>query len=394
MTGYWPSNANPISGVFVVQQVAALMRAGFQVDVIVPATIGKPAATFFGPEALGLDAARTRLLEAKVLRLPEKFSSLPGALWLNAWLDGFGRRLLLRGEATEHAWNGCIVHGLRNVGLSLPKWSDRVQAPKLLVLHGIDPYFTRARNRRAVLPIVDASATAVSSVVLVGNSLRKHALDVGIPADMIQVVGNGTDVPALEKISFKQRPTTDTRRILSVSNLIEVKGIDENVRALAALFSRRPAMAWEYRVVGDGPCRTELEGLSRTLGIQERVRFLGRLAYAETLQEIGECDVFSLPSWGEAFGIVYLEAMSRARPVIGCRENGPADFVEHGKDGFLVRPHVVDELSTTIEMLLANPGLCEQIGRQARTTSEKHTWDENARRMLALIGIQSGSDAL
>ena len=102
---------------------------------------------------------------------------------------------------------------------------------------------------------------------------------------------------------------TQTRRILSVSNLIRIKGVDDNLRALGSLYKRNPSIAWEYRIVGDGPCKQELEALSRSLGIAERVLFLGRIGYEETMAEIDACDIFSLPSWGEAFGIVYLEAM-------------------------------------------------------------------------------------
>ena len=121
------------------------------------------------------------------------------------------------------------------------------------------------------------------------------------------------------------------------------------------------------------------------LGLSRRVTFLGRLSYEETMQEIAQADIFSMPSWAEAFGIVYLEAMARGRPAIGCVNNGAADIITDNEDGLLIGPRDVGALEAAIAHLLESPELCRRLGIAGRRTAERFSSDENARRMLALL---------
>ena len=138
-------------------------------------------------------------------------------------------------------------------------------------------------------------------------------------------------------------------------------------------------------IVGDGPFRPNLEALTERLGLQSQVRFLGRLPYQETQAEMAKADVFSLPSWNEAFGIVYLEAVAQGVPVVGCLENGAADIVTHERDGLLIRPKSVDDLKVALLSLLENTDLRSDMGGGARATAEQYSWGKNTNELLALI---------
>jgi len=67
------------------------------------------------------------------------------------------------------------------------------------------------------------------------------------------------------------------------------------------------------------PEEERLKELAKSLGIESKVRFLGKLPHSEVMREMASCSLFCLPSWNEGFGLVYLEAMSLGKPVIGCR---------------------------------------------------------------------------
>lgn len=391
LSGFWPTKSNTISGIFVVQQVAALARAGCRVTVVVGKTVFRSRDPACPISELGLDSRRVTLIEAPMLRLPEKFSSLPGALWLNTALAGvmLARSIRRQKALAGFTFAGCITHGERYMGLAMPAWRRHVEGGVAMVVHGIDPFLAKPSNRRRAKPLIKAAGRSCNAVVLVGRPLHAHASSLGLSLDKLRVVANGTDLPRLENVSDSQRSLDASRQIVSVSNLVPLKGIDLNLHALADIAKRRPDLQWEYRIVGDGAERQRLESLARQKGIAGKVRFLGRIPYPETMRAIADADIFSLPSWGEAFGIVYLEAMARMRPVIGCSGNGAADIVTHDQDGVLVRPRDVDELSHALERLIENPDLCRRIGRQARAKAEGFSWDHNARRMLELIGIET-----
>lgn len=394
VSGFWPTGENPISGIFVAQQVAALTRLGCNVTIVVPTTIGgRPSHCLALPEC-GIDTARATLVPAPVLRLPELLSSFPGALALNTRLYGMLLAVAIRRLRRDRRFDGCIIHGVRYAGLSATCWRRDVDGKLIVVVHGVDPFLVREQNLLRARPLLERLALVVDGLVLVGRSLWAHAASLGLPFDKTVVIPNGTDVPPPAWVASRQRRNPAARRIVSVSNLLPFKGIDDNLRALARIAARRPDLVWTYRIIGDGKQRRELEHLTRALNLADRVRFIGRRPYEDTLREISDADIFSLPSWAEAFGIVYLEAMARMKPVIGCRNNGAADIITDHADGLLVPPHSVDDLAQALQGLLEDPDNCERLGLRARRTAERFTWDINSRRMLDLLGSAAATGSL
>ncbi len=173
----------------------------------------------------------------------------------------------------------------------------------------------------------------------------------------------------------------------SVSNLIPLKGIEDNIRASDILRHEHDLMDWRYSIVGDGPQRRDLEELTHQLDLSEHVRFLGRLPRGKTMAIMDGCDIFSLPSWGDAFGIVYVEAMARRKVVIGCKGWGAADIITDGKDGLLVPEKNPEALAAYFKALIADAALRERLAAAARQTAERFSWEINARRLLDLMEV-------
>lgn len=390
VSGFWPVESNTISGIFVVQQVAALVRCGYLVTVIVTRAIGRPFSPYCRPAVLGLDSGAVKLVVLPLFRIPEKLSSIPGAFWLNTAMVKLGLVRAIKNILSVQGiiFDGCIVHEARYMGVALPSWRRYVDGRVILVIHGFDPFLKRSTNRVRTRPFFRAAAQVCDVVVLVGRSLQEYAVSIGLPAEKLLVLANGSELPDTENLLDYQHSPGEPRRIVSVSNLVDWKGIDDNLRALAHIRQSRPDLDWEYRVVGDGVERQRLVALAEQLGIAERVRFLGRISYGETMHEIAMADIFSLPSWGEAFGIVYLEAMSRMCPVIGCLANGAEDIVTDEHDGLLVPPRDVTALTIALARLIESPELSQYLGQNARTTAKGYSWDHNARRMLDLMEIK------
>lgn len=385
-TGFWPTRENPISGIFVVQQVAAFVRLGCKVTILCGKTIGRPASPVLTPSQLQLSVDQVTMFFYPVLRLPEKLSGLPGGIILNTSTTGISMRQVIRKLAKLHgSFDAAIIHGFRYAGFALPAWRHLIKGKVLTVCHGVDPFLEQKGNIKRSVSLLRKMATLCEKVVLVGQPLHAHAQALGLPQDCRVVVPNGTDLPDLVGNSYKQRPLEIPRRIVSVSNLVALKGIDLNLRALARISATHPELQWEYVIVGEGELRGDLETLSVNLGLANHVRFLGRLPYDATMQQLAAADIFSLPSWGEAFGIVYLEALARMRPVIGCLNNGAEDIINNGVDGLLIPPRDERALAQALAALLSAPECCRQMGRIGRLTAESFSWEVNAKAMLGLL---------
>jgi len=175
--------------------------------------------------------------------------------------------------------------------------------------------------------------------------------------------------------------------VLSVGYLLEHKGHEAVMRALARLPAEgRPA----YVIAGDGPLAGRLAETARGLGIDRGVHLVGRCTHDEVLALMRAADLFVLPSVDEAFGLVYAEAMSQGTPVVGCRGEGLADFVEDGVSGFLVPGHDDEALAALLARLLAEPATAAAAGAAGRAAVAALTWEANARRQVGIYRFALG----
>ena len=146
------------------------------------------------------------------------------------------------------------------------------------------------------------------------------------------------------------------------------KGMDTLITALPRLLPRFPEL--QLAAVGDGDDRAWLEDLAEETGVERHVHFLSGLSYAELAACYAHCEMFALPSKGEGFGLVYLEAMACGKPVIGGAHGGAPEVIDDGKTGYLVPHGDAAQLATAIETLLADPALEQEMGRRGRQRVE------------------------
>jgi glycosyltransferase involved in cell wall biosynthesis len=133
-----------------------------------------------------------------------------------------------------------------------------------------------------------------------------------------------------------------------------------------------------YLILGDGPEREALEQDAKK--VECPVHFTGNVPHETVFSYLKSSDIMALPSTEEAFGIAYIEAMACGLPVIGCEGEGPTDFVEHGKTGYLVPPNDPTAIAEILRDLSENQKQLDQMGDAAREyVLENLTWEENAR---------------
>lgn len=142
------------------------------------------------------------------------------------------------------------------------------------------------------------------------------------------------------------------------------KGMDTLITALPRLLTRRPKL--QLVLAGEGDDRAWLEDLAQKSGVSLHVHFLPKLTYAELASCYAACDIFALPSAGEGFGLVYLEAMAFAKPVIGGAHGGAPEVIQDGVTGYVVQHGDAVQLATCIETFLADPALARKMGERGR----------------------------
>jgi glycosyltransferase involved in cell wall biosynthesis len=142
------------------------------------------------------------------------------------------------------------------------------------------------------------------------------------------------------------------------------KGADTLIAALPRVLKAAPDTS--LVLVGDGNDRARLEQIAGDLGVSEHAHFLFGLTPEQLFACYANCDAFALPSRGEGFGLVFLEAMAHAKPVVGGAHGGIPDIVEDGVTGLLVPHGNVERLAQALEFLLANPSRAREMGGHGR----------------------------
>jgi glycosyltransferase involved in cell wall biosynthesis len=170
-------------------------------------------------------------------------------------------------------------------------------------------------------------------------------------------------------------------RLLCVGRLIPIKGHIVLLRAFAG--ARREVPALRLDIAGRGPLEPALRALAIELGVDDAVHFLGYVAPIQ--RAIEQAAIVVVPSMGEGFGMVALEAMERARPVIAAEIGGLGELVEDGATGLLVPPGEAEPLARAIVRLAGNLELAARMGQAGRRRALEHFLQERCTERTELL---------
>ena len=210
--------------------------------------------------------------------------------------------------------------------------------------------------------------------IALSDHMRAQLVALGCPAEKIVIHRLGVD---LDQFSISARSNRERIEIISLARLVQKKGIEDGLRAVAELARRKIAV--RYTIVGRGPLSDSLENLAGELGIQDVVRFSGALSHHAIGKMLNESDVLLAPSVtaqdGDIEGtpVAILEAHASGLPVVATRHAGIPEIVEDGKSGFLVPERSVDDLADQLARLAESASLRETMGLAGRAAvAEKH----------------------
>ena len=301
--------------------------------------------------------------------------------------------------------HGPVAHRLRERGVPVHclgargKWDLRVLWRLRRLLRGADlahsylfhaNLLTRLAAIRAGLAAVVCSARVaersrprrrrlecrthrlVDVEVCVSAGVRDWLAEGGFPREKLVVIPNGVDAErfAGRDPAFKTRLglAPEAPLVATIGRLHEQKGLDDFLRAAAALGDACPAC--RFLIVGQGPLEAPLKALAHELHLDERVTFLPSCDDVPAV--LRATDVFLLTSLWEGMPNVVLEAMAAAAPVVATRVEGIADVLEDGRTGSIVPPRDVSALAAAALRYLDEPDRARAVGQAAQEHVRAH----------------------
>jgi glycosyltransferase involved in cell wall biosynthesis len=234
---------------------------------------------------------------------------------------------------TTHGWS--FTTGVPPLRAAVYRWIERVTGP------------------------FPADRTITVSEYDRGLALRARIL----PAHRVVTVHNG--MPDVAP-SLKADPARTPPRLVMVARFGPQKDHSTLLRALSELRDN----PWELDLVGEGPLLAQMEALASSLGIRERVHFLGQRMDVDRI--LAEAQISLLVTNWEGFPLSILEAMRAALPVVASAVGGVGESVRDGETGYLVPAGEVGPLRERIRQLLADPALRVRLGARGRAAYEEH----------------------
>lgn len=251
------------------------------------------------------------------------------------------------------------------------------KTPVVVTFHTLIPALPKwaCATFRSLFPGLQKKVTAR---IAVSNACRQWA-EQFFPGEF-RVIYNGVDLERFHPDARQVAPSLDNRSLLFVGRLEKRKGLEVLLRALPEVL--KPFPDTRLVVVGFGPLLNHYQRLCRHLGIEKAVQFIGPVPNDQLPGYYTGATVYVAPTLGrESMGIVLIEAMACARPVIASDIPGYNEVITHEHDGLLVQAGEAEALAQTIVRVLSSPELQTKLGQQGLHRARQFAWPNIARQI-------------
>lgn len=288
---------------------------------------------------------------------------------------------LASGFSSKYDIVHCHYGMLGDIGILLRELGART-GPIVTTFHGFDiTTYLKERGEDCYRSLFEKG----NLFLPISENWRKKLIGLGCPPERTVVHRMGVDC---EHFRFTPRILEhgDTVRLLSVSRLVEKKGLEFAIRAVAALASR--GIDLRYTIIGDGELRGELAGLIGELGAKDSIELAGWRPQNEVLSAMNNAHILLAPSVTASSGdqegipVALMEAMAMGLPVVSTFHSGIPELVENGVSGILVPPRDWKALEVALRSLISSPGIWPDMENSARDKVER---EYNIRRQVSRL---------
>jgi len=363
VTSNFPRWAGDNTTPFVWHLAQDLQELDWKVDVLAPHTKGTATCEVIG----GVRVERFKYLWPAILeticyqggalvnlrKKPSNHLKLP-ALVASEWF-AVARRLMDKKYSLLHS-HWILPQGFTGVLAARP-----LGIPHVVTVHGSDVFALRnsllTTFKRFVLYQADAvtvnsSATEKAVINIAPKVKELHRIPMGI----------STQLPTTSLLSDDLRKRYRRGQgplIVFVGRVVKEKGIEDLIRAVALLVPRLPDVS--ALIVGEGQDRPAFEAVTKSLGLADRVAFCGWIQPEIVPNYLSAGNIFVGPSWAEAQGLTFLEAMLVGIPIVATRVGGIVDIIKHEETGLLVNAHAPNEIADAVEKIVRESSLRQRL---------------------------------
>ncbi len=378
-TTLYPNAADEGHGIFVENRLRQLVASG-EVEARVVAPI--PRFPFkshrFGRYGRFARAPRSETRHGIEILHP-RYWVLPKVGWtlVPRWLASAGIRAAQGLRAQGFDFDLIDVHYFYPDGVAAAHLARKLERPLVITARGTDLNVI-ARYKRPQAQVLEAARVA-SGLITVSSALGRVLTDMGADGSKLRVLPNGVDGhifhPTEDRSGLRADLGIVEPLVISVGRLVPIKGHELLLRALALL----PGV--NLALFGEGPLRESLGNLARELGLEARVRFMGRAPHADLARWYAAADVVALASENEGCPNVLLEALACGTPVVASAVGGIPELVTEECAGALVRERTPQAFAEALGSVLGR----ERDEGAVLAYARRFSWEATTRGQLELF---------
>ena len=372
----YPSAERPNHGIFVENRLRHLVTSQPVESTVVAPVPYFPSGAARGPWGQFARTPRQEVRHGLVVHHP-RFPLVPklGMSTAPFLLYGASLRAVRRLVADGLRFDAIDAHYFYPDGVAAVWLGQRLGVPVVVTARGSD--ITQIARHPVPRRLIRAAAQKAAALVTVCAALRDDLVELGAPAERVQVLRNGVDLHAFRPVArdAARRALGMTRpTLISVGHLIERKGHALTIQAMPLL------PEWDLVILGEGPDRPAVEALIGRLGLAGRVRLLGARPHGELASCYGAADAMVLASSREGWANVLLEAMACGTPVVASDIPGTREVVG-SRDAGLLAARTPEAIAGGVRALFST-----RPDRDAtRAHAERFGWEETSAGQFTLF---------
>jgi colanic acid/amylovoran biosynthesis glycosyltransferase len=381
-----------LSETFILNQVTGLLDRGHEVDIYAYSPRHDPVVhtdvekynllkhTYYMPISRSMPRNKIYRLIKGIGRIAIDLQKKPMAVlsslnFLRFGKDAASLQLLYQTTAFLDKGPYDIVHchfgPIGNLGIVL-KAVGAIQGQIVTTFRGYDISSYVEKNGKHIYETLFEKGDLF---LCVSQQIRNLLILYGCDERKIIVHRSGVALTKFNPITHKSK-SAGKRRLLTIARLVEKKGVEYGIQAVAKVLKNHPDI--EYKVAGGGYLKNDLQGLIEELKISENVKILGWQSQEQIIELLHESHILLAPSVtsqdGDREGIpgAIVEALAWGLPVLSTRHSGIPEVIRDGESGFLVPERDADALAERLEYLVEHPEIWPEMGRKGRKFVEEH----------------------
>ncbi|HEX2114562.1 MAG TPA: glycosyltransferase family 4 protein [Alphaproteobacteria bacterium] len=374
----YPNAAQPSHGVFVENRIRHLAASGAaKIEVVAPVPVFPVVRHFMPAYAEAEKAPLQEVRHGLTVRHP-RYLLMPKISMLAAPLSLYcsARPVVAQLKRDGFDFDLIDAHYFYPDGIAAVMLGRHFRRPVTITARGTDinlipEHYWPGR-------MIQWAARESAGMITVCAALKDGLTALGADAAKIRVLRNGVDLQVFRPVdrnAARQRLGLTAPTLLSVGHLIPRKAHDLVIRAVAQL------PGYHLLIAGLGPEEQRLRALARTSGVEDRVRFLGRVAHDQLREVYGAADLLVLASSREGWANVLLESMACGTRVAASDVWGTPEVVAAPEAGALFKERTPDAIAATVRKVMAQP----EDRAATRRYAEGFSWDDTTRGQLELF---------